>query len=148
MKGATGGKRVLAAIVNDWQLSSVWTAATGTPYSATFSYQNGGGNVNLTGSPDFGAPHPDRRRSGLRLQQQPVRPVQRRAFQGPLVGSTGLESSNNYLVGCFQSALDLSLQREIPFGGSRRLQLRVDIFNAPNQAIIIPQNGAMAGSPR
>ena len=62
------------------------------------------------------------------------------AFQGPLVGSTGLESSNNYLVGCFQSALDLSLQREIPFGGGRRLQLRVDIFNAPNQAIVIPQN--------
>ena len=29
-----------------------------------FSYQNGGGNVNLTGSPDFGAAHPDRRRSG------------------------------------------------------------------------------------
>ena len=31
-EGATGGKRVLAAIVNDWQLSSIWTAATGTPY--------------------------------------------------------------------------------------------------------------------
>ena len=58
------------------------------------------------------------------------------AFQGPLVGSTGLESSNNYLKGCFASALDLSLQREISLGGSRRLQFRVDAFNAPNQALI------------
>jgi Carboxypeptidase regulatory-like domain len=123
MQGATGGKRVLAALVNDWQLSSIWTAATGTPYSVTYSYQNGGGNVNLTGSPDFGG--------RIRIVGDPGSGC-----------STGLESSNNYLVGCFQSALDLSLQREIPFGGSRRLQLRVDIFNAPNQAIIIPQNGA------
>jgi Carboxypeptidase regulatory-like domain len=144
MKGATGGKRALAAILNDWQLSSVWTGATGTPYSVGFSYQNGGSNVNLTGSPDF----PARIRivgdpgSGCGSQYAQFNAA---AFQGPLVGSTGLESSNNYLVGCFQSALDLSLQREIPFGGSRRLQLRVDIFNAPNQAIVLPTTSATNG---
>jgi hypothetical protein len=142
MKGATGGKRVLAAIVNDWQLSSVWTAATGTPYDVTFSYQNGGSSVNLTGSPDFPARIRIVGDPGKGCSSNQYAQFNAAAFQGPLVGSTGLESSNNYLVGCFQSALDLSLQREIPFGGSRRLQLRVDIFNAPNQAIIIPQNGA------
>jgi hypothetical protein len=142
MKGATGGKRALAAIVNDWQLSSVWTGATGTPYDLTFSYQNGGNNVNLTGSPDFGARIRIVGDGGGGCSSNQYAQFNAVAFQGPLVGSTGLESSNNYLVGCFQSALDLSLQREIPFGGSRRLQLRVDIFNAPNQAIVIPQNGA------
>jgi carboxypeptidase family protein len=140
MKGATGGKRALAAIVNDWQLSSVWTGATGTPYDLTFSYQNGGTNVNLTGSPDFGGRIRIVGDGGAGCSSNQYAQFNAAAFQGPLVGSTGLESSNNYLVGCFQSALDLSLQREIPFGGSRRLQLRVDIFNAPNQAIVIPQN--------
>jgi hypothetical protein len=58
------------------------------------------------------------------------------AFQGPLVGSVGLESGNDYLFGCFQSALDLSVARNIRLGGSRVLQLRVDMFNAPNAAIV------------
>ena len=33
------------------------------------------------------------------------------AFNGPVAGSTGLESSNNYLTGCFSSVIDLSIQR-------------------------------------
>ena len=32
--------------------------------------------------------------------------------------------------------LDLSLARNIRLGGGRNIQLRVDMFNAPNQAII------------
>ena len=40
-------------IVNDWQLSGIWTASTSAPYQIGFSYQSGGGNVNLTGSPDY-----------------------------------------------------------------------------------------------
>ncbi len=32
MQGAHRRKRVLAGLVNDWQFSSIWTAATGTPY--------------------------------------------------------------------------------------------------------------------
>ena len=37
IKSASGARQVLAWIVNDWQLSGVWTGATGTPYSATFT---------------------------------------------------------------------------------------------------------------
>ena len=33
----------------------VWTAATGSAYTVAFNYQNGGGSVNLTGSPSYGA---------------------------------------------------------------------------------------------
>jgi hypothetical protein len=47
--------KALGMVLNDWQLSGVWTAQTGTAYAAGFSYQNGGGNVNLTGSPDYAA---------------------------------------------------------------------------------------------
>ena len=41
------------------------------------------------------------------------------AFQGPLVGSVGLESGNDYLRGCFTSVLDLSIARNIRLGGGR-----------------------------
>jgi hypothetical protein len=62
------------------------------------------------------------------------------AFQGPLVGSVGLESANGYLHGCFSSVLDLSIARNIRLGGGRNLQLRVDMFNAPNAAGITGRN--------
>ena len=48
----------------------------------------------------------------------------------------GLESRNDYLRECFLSTLDLSIARTIRLGGARSLQLRVDLFNAPNSAII------------
>ncbi len=34
--------RALSLIVNDWQLSGIWTGQTGTNYTVGFSYQNGG----------------------------------------------------------------------------------------------------------
>jgi hypothetical protein len=36
------------------------------------------------------------------------------------------------LRGCFTSALDLAIARNIRLGGARNLQLRVEMFNAPN----------------
>jgi hypothetical protein len=55
----------------------------------------------------------------------------------------GLESGNNYLHGCFSSVLDLSIARNIRLGGGRTLQLRVDMFNAPNQAGITNRNTSL-----
>jgi hypothetical protein len=52
----------------------------------------------------------------------------------------GLESGNHYLQGCFSSVLDLSIARNIRLGGQRTLQLRVDMFNAPNAAGITGRN--------
>ena len=50
---STSTWRVIGAIVNDWSLSGIWSGASGTAYSTSATYQSGGGNVNLTGSPDF-----------------------------------------------------------------------------------------------
>src|SRR5207249_7780088 len=47
--------KALGLVVNDWRLSSVWSGRTGSPYVVNFSYQNGGGNTNLTGSSDYAA---------------------------------------------------------------------------------------------
>jgi hypothetical protein len=62
------------------------------------------------------------------------------AFQGPLAGSVGLESGTGYVKGCFQSAFDLSIKRTIRLGGARAIELRVDMFNAPNEARITNRN--------
>ncbi len=135
--------RAVGVVINDWQFSGIWEATTGAPYQIGFSYQNGGGNVNLTGSPDYGA--------RIRLNGDPgegcsgdvYRQFNTGAFLGPLVGSVGLESGNNYLKGCFQSRLDLSIARNIRLPGAKNIQLRVDMFNAPNQAIITNRNTSM-----
>jgi hypothetical protein len=128
--------RALSYVVNDWQLSGVWSATTGTAYTVGFSYQNGTNNLNLTGSPDYAA--------RIRLEGDPgtgcsgdlYRQFNAAAFQGPLSNSTGLESGTDYVRGCFQSVLDLSIARNIGLGGGRALQFRLDMFNAPNSAIV------------
>jgi hypothetical protein len=143
MTNPQGGMKLVAAVVNDWQLASVWQGITGTPYSVAFAYQNGNNSVNLTGSPDF----PARVRlvgdTGSGCSSDIYRQFNVDAFQGPLTGSTGLESSNDYLKGCFQSTLDVSLSRTIRFGGSKSLQLRMDVFNLPDSAIITARNTTM-----
>jgi hypothetical protein len=132
--------RTVGAIVSDWQLAGIWTGATGNAYSVGFSYQNGGSNVNLTGSPDYGARVRIVGDPGDGCSGDVYRQFNTAAFEGPLPGSVGLESGNNYLRGCFSSVLDLSIARNIEVGGGRAVQLRVDMFNAPNQARITGRN--------
>jgi hypothetical protein len=126
-------------VVNDWRFAAIWTGITGSPYTVGYGYQNGGGNVNITGSPDRGG--------RVRIVGDPGQGCSRNvyqqftptAFQGPLWGSLGLESGSGYLRGCFLSTLDASISRTIRLGRSkanRTMQLRVDLFNAPNSAII------------
>ena len=70
-------------------------------YDLSYSYKHNGGNVNLTGSPDYGARIVFVGRSRQRLLGQPVRAVQRqRPSTGPTYSSTGLESGRNILRGC------------------------------------------------
>ena len=140
----SGLRRALGLIANDWQLSGIWTGATGSPYAITFSYQSGGSSVNLTGSPDYGARIRIAGDPGRGCSSDVYRQFNTSAFQGPLVGSVGLESGNAYMRSCFSSVLDLSIARTIRLGGSRQVQLRVDLFNAPNAAIITGRNSTVS----
>jgi hypothetical protein len=135
--------RALSYVINDWQLSGVWTASTGSPYAAGFSYQNGGGNVNLTGSPDYGARVRIVGDTGQGCSSDPYRQFNTAAFNGPAIGSVGLESGAGYLLGCFAQTLDLSIARSIQLGGGRVVQLRMDMFNASNRAGITSRNSTM-----
>jgi hypothetical protein len=135
--------RTIGYIVNDWQLSGIWTGATGAAYEIGFNYQNGGTSVNLTGSPDYGARVRIVGDAGGGCSDDIYRQFDTAAFQGPLTNSVGLESGVGYLRGCFQSAFDMAIARNIRLGGGRNLQVRVDLFNAPNSAIITNRNTTM-----
>jgi hypothetical protein len=142
--------RALGLVINDWQLSGVWTASTGGvatggggAYNVTHSYSSGGSSLNLTGSNDFAPRVRIVGDPGSGCSSDPYRQFNAAAFQGPLPNSVGLESPSGYLRGCFQSAFDLSIARNIRLGGARNVQLRVDMFNAPNQAIVTARNTTM-----
>jgi hypothetical protein len=135
--------RALALIANDWQLSGVWTAATGSAYTVGFNYQNGGGNVNLTGSPDYGARVRLVGDPGSGCGSDPLQQFTTSAFQGPTFNSLGLESGADYLRGCFTNTIDVAIARNVPIGGNRNIQLRVEMFNAPNSAIVTGRNTTM-----
>ena len=141
--------RAIGLVANDWRLSTIWTGSTGsanksdgTPYVIGYSYQNGGGSVNITGSPDFAGRIRIVGDPGSGCSRDVYQQFNPSAFQGPAYNSVGLESGRGYVRGCFQSTLDLSIARTIRLGakGSRNLQLRVDLFNAPNSAIVTARN--------
>ena len=91
--------------------------------------------MNLTGSPDYGArinyTGTDDGCSDNQYKQFDTSKV-----SGPTYGSVGLESGRNYLIGCPIYRTDLAIARNIRVGGGRQLQLRVDAFNAFNQAFV------------
>ena len=139
LHGDSTTMKALGYALNDWQLSGVWTGATGTAYTVGTSYQSGG-NVNVTGSPDYGGRMRILGDIGTGCSSDPLRQFVAAGFAPPQVNSNGLESGADYLRGCFQSALDMSLARNIRVHGNKSLQFRLDVFNLPNQAIVTGRN--------
>ena len=135
--------RTLGYLLNDWSLSGIWSGASGPAYAVTAAYTTGGGNVNLTGSPDFAPRVRVVDDPGAGCSDDQLRQFNTAAFQGPQVQSDGLESGNGYLKGCFVSSMDFAISRTIKIGGSRNVQLRVDIFNAFNQSAVIARQTQM-----
>jgi len=138
--------RVVGLIVNDWSLSGIWNGVSGSPYNVNFTYQTGGGNVNLTGSPDYAARVYVLGDTGGGCSSDPLKQFNTAVFKGPAAGSVGLESASNYLRGCFVSSMDFAIARTIQFGGGRGLQIRLDVFNSFNQAAITNRNASVTYS--
>ena len=124
--GVGGGRRIIAAVVNDWQLSGILTAGTGAPYSIGFSYSGGAvgnGNQNLTGSPSYAPRILITGDPGSGCSDNQYAQFNTAAFSVPAASATnpslGLESGQNYLHGCFDKTVDLALARNFRLGGSR-----------------------------
>jgi carboxypeptidase family protein len=138
--------KALGLVANDWNLAGIWSGATGASYSVALNYVSGGGNaanVVLTGTPDFAPRAVIVGDPGGGCSSNPFKQFNTAAFQGPLAGSVGLDSGSGYLKGCFVSSLDLSISRVIRMLRGQQIQLRIDTFNAFNQAGIIDRNTTM-----
>jgi hypothetical protein len=141
LRADSGAGRAIGYILNDWQLSGVLTAGTGNPYDLSYSYQNNGGSVNMTGSPDYGARIVYTGDPGSGCSSNQYAQFNTNSVTGPSYGSVGLESGRNQLRGCPDHTVDLALARNIRLGGGRQVQLRVDAYNAFNTVIINSRQG-------
>src|SRR5207244_2480830 len=149
--------RLGRSLLSDWQLSGVFTggsayqpgavqangAAQANPtgasngrYDITYTYQNNGQAVNLTGSPDYAARIVVGGGAGSGCTDNQYAQFNTAAIAGPTYGSVGLESGRFLLGGCPDHTVDLAIARNIRVGGSRNLQFRLDVFNAFNAVII------------
>jgi hypothetical protein len=137
--------KAVGLVLNDWQLSGIYTGSSGNRYDLGFSYNTAGGAVNLTGSPDYGNGG-----SGARIiynsktddgcSDNQYKQFDTSIVSGPTYGSVGMESGRNTLIGCPTHRTDLAIARNIRLGGHRQLQLRVDAYNAFDQAFVTGRN--------
>jgi len=134
--GSGAGMKTVGYIFNDWQLSGVLTANSGTRYDLSYSYQSNGASRNLTGSPDYGARIVYLGDPGSGCSDNQYAQFNVNSVTGPGYNSLGMESGRNLLANCADKTVDLSIARTIRLGGSRQLQFRLDAFNAFNVAII------------
>jgi hypothetical protein len=128
-------------VLNDWQLSAILEAGSGSPYDLSFNYQNNGSSVNLTGSPDYGARILYVGDPGSGCSSDQYAQFNTASVVGPSYNSTGLESGRNRLHGCPDHTVDLALARNIRLGGGRQVQLRLDAFNAFNVVVYSGRQG-------
>jgi len=131
--------RAVGLLLNDWQLASVLTLGSGVPYDLGFSYQ-GIGNVNMTGSPDYAARVIYTGDPGSGCSSNQYRQFNTDAIMGPSFNSAGLESGRNILRGCSEKFLDMSVARDIRMGGNRTLEMRLDVYNVFDTAVIDLRN--------
>lgn len=141
MSLASGGaSKVLAHIVNDWQLSGVFTGNSGNRYDLGFSYNQNGANRNITGSPDYAGRVRYVGDPGSGCTDNQYSQFNINSIVLPQPGSVGLESGRNILIGCPNKVIDLSLSRSIRLGGGRELRFQVDAYNAFNVVVINARN--------
>lgn len=133
---------LLRNLIRDWQVSSVATVASGGTYGLGASYQTNGGNVNLTGSPDWGGRVTLLDNLGSGCSDNQFAQFNYAAIKPPTFGSVGMESGRNYMRGCMTRNVDLSLVRRIRVTRSERYraELRADVFNALNTVDINGRN--------
>jgi Carboxypeptidase regulatory-like domain len=141
--GSGVGQKTVHAVTRDWQLSGIWAANSPTAYTVGSSFQNGAGNQNITGSPDFGGRVTVKSNPGSGCSKDVNRQFNTSSFTPPAFNSVGLESGVDYMRGCFFQQFDLALQRNFSLGESRKLSFRIDAFNAFNQSHVTGRNTTM-----
>jgi hypothetical protein len=133
--------RAVGYVINDWQLSGVFTTGSGGHYDLSYSYNANGSSQNLTGSPDYGARILYTGDPGSGCSDNQYAQFNMNAVTGPGYYSNGMESGRNILIGCPDHTVDLAIARNIRLGGGRQIQLRLDAFNAFNTVVYTGRQG-------
>jgi hypothetical protein len=135
--------RAVNAVINDWQLSGVFRAGSGAPFTVGYSIP-GVTSKNLTGAEGIESARivingdPGSGCSGTTYKE-----FNTAAFTIPQPGSIGLESGINYMRGCADHTLDLSVSRTFRVTKTQRLEVRFDAFNALNTVILSSRNATL-----
>jgi hypothetical protein len=136
LKRDSMGMKAVGFVVNDWQLSGVFTGTSGAAYDSTFSYNANGASVNLTGAPNYPARIVVIGDPGSGCSNNQYKQFNTAAITGPQYNSLGMESGSNLMNGCFDHTTDLSIARNIKIGsGQKQVQLRIDAFNVFNTVV-------------
>ena len=137
--GITSRGSFLHVVTGDWQISGVLTATSGTDYTPTYTYQQNGSNVNITGSPDFAGMVVLGPNLGTGCSTNQFAQFNGAAVTGPTYGSVEMESARNSLRGCPTDNVDTSAVRKFhfwKFKESKTFEFRADIFNTMNAVMI------------
>ncbi len=118
---------VLNAVVRDWEIGSLVRLRSGYPFSVFVGYDQSL-QVWSPVYPDLASGA-----SSNPIKGGPDQYFDPTAFTLPPAGVIG-NLPRNTLTGPGQAAWDLMLSRNVPFGGGRSLQLRVEVFNLLNRA--------------
>jgi hypothetical protein len=132
IRGTSGLAKFGKYITNDWQVSGITTMQTGAPNSISFSI-DGLGNLNerFTGSPDVGprVVYTGRPNYPKNLNQW----IDGSVLALPAFkGSQGFDSARYPVRQPTWVNFDVSIFKNIPIHESIRMQLRMEMFNAPN----------------
>ncbi len=142
--GLSGRGGLIHQLTSDWQVSSVVTMASGLPFTPTYSYNQNGSNVNITGSPDWGGKVVINNPSALGngCSGNTYGEFGASAISGPAYGSLGMESGRYYLHYCPVTQTDFSIARRLRVFRNERyaLELRGDVWNLFNAAQINAMN--------
>ena len=113
LKSSAGALRALGLVVNDWQFPASGPRRPAARTRSAYSYQSGGGNVNLTGSPDYGARIRIVGDPGSGLHERSVPAVQHGGVPGPAGEQRRPRVRHRLPARLLPSALDLSIARNI-----------------------------------
>src|SRR5262249_26450838 len=138
-----GAMKALGYVLNDWQVSGVFTAGSSTSaansnngqntsnfaYDLAYSYQSNGTNTNITGSPDYGGRVVYTGGAGNGCSSNQYAQFNYKVVQGPSFNSVGLESGRNILHNCMDHTVDMALSKSVRLPGQKNIMFRADIFN-------------------
>ena len=118
-----------SAFLRDWQLSAIFTAQSGRPFTPRLSFDNS--NTGNSGGATFASDRPNVL-VGSPDPGQSTFTYNGRTFVIPPRYTFG-DAARNELTGPGYAALDVLLARRVPLGSARSLEMRLEVFNLLNR---------------